>query len=75
MLGGPASCERDRRVTACSRVLYTVAEPEAFQHQRLDDTETGNQLQVRQLLISIMITGEEQVVRMSVCLTSWETQT
>jgi len=43
-----------------------VAEPEAFQHHRLDDTETGNKLQVGQFLIGIMITDEVQVVQMSV---------
>ena len=51
---------------AVSRVMFRVAGPEAFQHQRLDDTETGNQLQVRQLLINITITGEVQAVQMSV---------
>jgi hypothetical protein len=41
------------------------AETEAFQHQRLDDTERGNQLQVRQFLINTVLTGGVQVVQMS----------
>ena len=54
------SCEGDRQ--ACHGVQSVrVAEQEAFQHQRLDDTETGNKLQVGQFLMS-----EAQVVQMYV---------
>jgi len=43
-----------------------MVEPEAFQHHRLDDTETGCKLQVGEFLIGVMITGGVQVVQMSV---------